>query len=172
MTYTFESYIKQEINAERARLRSSTKTFVWLNQSCFDETMRSSIILLFAFLALVAVYATVAEKANEKVGDVTSALRKCAKPQTCGGCYCCCSGSCRCWCLVPSATALAASVRATLDTPATNTGTGARQVTSTPTPFAASALCCRLLASQLMPSDAGPVVQDKAVMSFQYSTAE
>ena len=39
--------------------RAEPPYYVFL-QSCFDETMRSTIVLLFAFLALVAVYTTVA----------------------------------------------------------------------------------------------------------------
>ncbi|KAI0238516.1 hypothetical protein LSAT2_010760 [Lamellibrachia satsuma] len=42
-------------------------TFVWLNQSCLEETMRASVFLLFAFLALVfvAAYAAVEEEADD-----------------------------------------------------------------------------------------------------------
>ncbi|KAK2173282.1 hypothetical protein NP493_887g01013 [Ridgeia piscesae] len=65
--------------------------------------MRSTILLLFAFLALVAVYSAVAEEANEESVKVDRLKRharpSCGRryqPYHCSRCLCCCDISCNC----------------------------------------------------------------------------
>ncbi|KAI0214257.1 hypothetical protein LSAT2_000651 [Lamellibrachia satsuma] len=112
-------YATQQTVSDTVQIIVISTSFLSLNRICLEETMRASVVLLFAFLALAFVSAQAAAQeeaddpslsANEDSDDVSSdgaRVKRAAPPKApcgvkiqekwrSGGCYAACWGSCDC----------------------------------------------------------------------------